>query len=447
MAVLYNLREWNDECLRIIKTDIGGEAMSAKEKTGKKGWKIFLRILLGVLVVIVAAAAIITILNFSSVNSSEKFISQIKKVDMPDQLVPEKDKKDGYYTFRTDDDLKVMQLTDVHLGGGFLSRAKDKKTLNAVAAMVTAEKPDLVIVTGDIDFPSPPQSGSVNTKSGARLFADLMEKLGVYWAPAFGNHDSEAHTYYSRKDIADFYSNKERYPHCLFQSGPENVDGYGNYIIKEVNSKGKIVQFFVLLDSGSYINVDSLVPGSDYDCVHKNQVEWYKKETDKLTAENGGAVPKSLMFFHIPPKEMLDAYNEYTDNGNENTDRVQYLYGDIEETDKIVYCSDENYGLFDAVKEKKSTKAIFFGHDHVNTASFLYDGIQLSYGLSVDYLAYADIQYVGPQRGCTIITVDQKSGYVISQKNYYQDKYVPVAEKEKVSMKKYRAYMEDKRDK
>ena len=32
--------------------------------------------------------------------------------------------------------------------------------LNAVAAMVTAEKPDLVIVTGDIAYPVPFQAGT-----------------------------------------------------------------------------------------------------------------------------------------------------------------------------------------------------------------------------------------------------------------------------------------------
>ena len=50
--------------------------------------------------------------------------------------------------------MKVIQLSDVHLGG-WMSINKDRMSLNAVAAMITAEKPDFVIVTGDIAYPVP----------------------------------------------------------------------------------------------------------------------------------------------------------------------------------------------------------------------------------------------------------------------------------------------------
>ena len=69
------------------------------------------------------------------------------------------------------------------------------------------EKPDLVIVTGDIAFPVPYKAGTLNNLASAKVFAALMEKLGVYWTLAFGNHDTEAYSYYSREDISDFYEN------------------------------------------------------------------------------------------------------------------------------------------------------------------------------------------------------------------------------------------------
>ena len=67
------------------------------------------------------------------------------------QLVPEKD-ENGFWTFTTDRDFKVLHLTDIHIGAGWMCHGKDLKALNAVAAMVTAEKPDLVIATGDIAY-------------------------------------------------------------------------------------------------------------------------------------------------------------------------------------------------------------------------------------------------------------------------------------------------------
>lgn len=49
-------------------------------------------------------------------------------------------------------------------------------------------------------------------------------------------------------------------------------------------------------------------------------------------------------------------------------------------------------------------KWMFCGHDHLNTLSLMYQGIRLTYGMSIDYLGYSGIakQYV--QRGATLIT-------------------------------------------
>ena len=53
------------------------------------------------------------------------------------QLMPEKDER-GNACFTTDGDFKVMQLTDLHLGGGVLFADGDKRAIHAVAAMVEA---------------------------------------------------------------------------------------------------------------------------------------------------------------------------------------------------------------------------------------------------------------------------------------------------------------------
>ena len=188
--------------------------MPTKEGTKKtpkqKGIK-FLKVLLTVVIIIAVIAAFIAAANLICLKSNKNFISSIKTVDT-DGLTPELD-SDGYYTFTTDKDFKVVQLTDVHIGAGFLSSKKDSMSINAVEAMVRAEKPDLVIVTGDIAFPVPYKAGTLNNKNPSKIFADLMEQMGVYWCVAFGNHDTETYSYYDREQIGDFYSNKEKYPH------------------------------------------------------------------------------------------------------------------------------------------------------------------------------------------------------------------------------------------
>ncbi|MGN0528361.1 MAG: metallophosphoesterase, partial [Eubacterium sp.] len=227
--------------------------MKTKTKNKKKIGKRILKILLIALMIIAILVGIAAVVNVIGIKSNKNFASSVGKTEYESQLVPELDEQNGYYTFTTDRNFKIMQLTDVHIGGGFMSIKKDNMAINAVAAMVKEEKPDLVIVTGDIAYPVPFQAGTFNNKSGAEIFAELMETLGVYWAPVYGNHDTEAYSYYSREDISELYSNKEKYPHCLFQSGDESVDGWGNYIINVKNSKGEITQSLYMLDSNSYL--------------------------------------------------------------------------------------------------------------------------------------------------------------------------------------------------
>lgn len=409
------------------------ETKTKTKRTHKQRFKIFLKILLVFIIIVALLCGVAACVSLVGIKSNSNFISRINAVEYENQLVPEID-ENGYYTFVTDGDLKIMQLTDIHIGAGFLSIQKDNKALNAVAAMITEEKPDLVIVTGDIAYPVPFQAGTFNNKTSATLFADLMEQLGVYWCPVMGNHDTESYSYFSRKTIGELYSS-DKYEHCLFQSGPDEVDGTGNYIVNVKNTKGEITQSLIMLDSHSYVG-NSLIGGImwNYDAIHENQVEWYQQELKNLQAQNNGVMPKSLCFFHIPVIEQRDAWNEYVENGLQDTENVKYYYGKAGETGDVVYSGEDNYGFFDRALELGSTQGIFCGHDHLNNFSIDYKGIRFTYGYSIDYLAYVGIMNYGLQRGCTIIDVKQDSTFDCHLENYYQDKYVTVNEKENVDM-------------
>ena len=63
------------------------------------------------------------------------------------------DDETGIYTItKPAGDFKILQLTDIHLGGGVLSYDKDMKALEAVYELLDRTRPDLVIVTGDLVF-------------------------------------------------------------------------------------------------------------------------------------------------------------------------------------------------------------------------------------------------------------------------------------------------------
>ncbi len=404
------------------------------KKTHKQRFKIFLKILLIIILVLALICASFAVVTVVGIKSNGGFIRSLETVSYDRQLEPSLD-DDGFYSFTTDREFKVIQLTDVHIGAGFMSIKKDTMALNAVAAMLTEEKPDLVIVTGDIAYPVPFQAGTFNNKSSAKLFADLMEKLGIYWCPVFGNHDTEAYSYYSREDMSDFYSSDD-YPHCLFKSGPDEADGYGNQVINIKNSNGEITQSLIMLDSHSYVDGDFLGIMWKYDCIHENQVKWYEDTLNSLKAENNNIMPKSLAFFHIPTPEYKEAWEEYTANNFRDTENVKYYYGKAGETDLVIYTSEHNYGFFDKALQLGSTKGMFCGHDHLNNFSVDYKGIRLTYGYSVDYLAYSGIMKFGLQRGCTVISVKPDGTFDCHLENYYQDKYTPVNEKEQVEMEK-----------
>ena len=380
-----------------------------------------------IVVVVMVLAVVIAGLNFLSLQNLLEKGNSYNKVEMENQLVPQKD-ENGYWYFTTDGDFKVMHITDVHIGGGFMSKSVDEKALNAVAAMVTKEKPDLVIATGDIAFPVPYRAGTFNNYSGIKAFANLMESLGVYWDVTFGNHDAEAYSYFDREAVAKFYENEE-YKYCLFQSGPEDVDGYGNHVIEVKNTDGIITQAMILIDSQAYVkdNIIESIKGT-YDNVHPNQVEWYETEIKRMNAENEkinkDATPvKSMAFFHIPLVEMDDAWKEFAQNGFKDTENFKFTEGIIGEGGRLVCCGYGEDELFEKMLELDSTKAMFNGHDHVNNTTFEYKGIVFSYGYSIDYFAYSGIDKLGSQRGCTMITCKPDSTFTIDKYNYYSDRY------------------------
>ncbi len=369
------------------------------------------------------------------IKSNYDYAKSFDKVVYENQLVPELD-EDGCWTFTTDGDFKIVQLTDVHIGGGSLSKEKDKRAMNAVAAMITAEKPDLVVITGDMAYPVPFQAGTFNNSLSTQMLIDLLEQLGVYYAVVFGNHDAEFYGTHDREQIADLWG-AEDLQYSLFQKGPEDVDGFGNYIIKVKGTDGKVKNAFFMIDSHDYTDGDVLGVLWKYDNIHENQIAWYKANVEAIDAANndGDEIFTSLAFFHIPLEEYGIAWNEYAANGYQNTENVIYKGGYFNEDGEKSYSGIYPEQMFETMLELGSTKATFCGHDHINNAILEYKGINLVYGMSIDYLAYTDLNDKGAQRGCTVIELGADGDLEsISLENYYQDKYPSKYEKENVNM-------------
>lgn len=420
-----------------------------KNKKGNK--KMVLKVLCIIFCAVVVFGIASIIANKQNIKKLTEYISTLDKVTVEERLPVKKD-NEGFYTFTTDRDLKVLQLTDVHIGGGWTTKKMDIRAINAVASMVIQEKPDIVIATGDISYPIPVQAATFNNQYASTIFATLMEHLGVYWTVTFGNHDSEIYSTYNREEMADFYAD-EKWTNCLFLKGGENVDGFGNSVIKVKNSDGVMTQALITMDSNDYPKSSTFAgliagPAGNYDNIHENQIAWYKKACENLNTENKSFIEnnfdddkkadllekfglvKSLVFMHIPPVEYQQAWDEFKENGYKDTENVKYHYGTLGED--VCYPTHDDQ-FFETALEMKSTQGIFVGHDHINIFSMDYKGIRLTYGMSIDYIAYGTLHKRGTQRGCTVITVSPDGTFDCYPENYYQDKYIN-PDKENVTM-------------
>lgn len=361
------------------------------------------------LVVVVFAIAVVIgvcgITGSVGTSANTQFAMAVQPVQTRN-LNLEKDEM-GYWTFTNeqDTDFKILHLTDIHIGNGFLSFKKDNMALNAVKKLIEHTRPDLIICTGDIVYPFPFQAGSRDNVKASELFATFMDSFQIPWAVTFGNHDEEWYSKYTLDDVAKVYESKE---YCLFQKGPEDIQGKSNYFINILNHDGTLNTTLCLIDSNSYYSGAGIAGIYDYDKIHDCQVEWYEEQilaiSDYYDVED---IANSLAFFHIPFHEYQEAWDAY----QAKSEDIEYHYGTIGEKGNKVYHPIERGGLFDKMVELGSTKGVFCGHDHLNDFSITYKGIRLTYGKSIDYLAYVNIVKSTWQRGGTVITISPDSGF------------------------------------
>ena len=273
-------------------------------------------------------------------------------------------------------EFKILVTTDLHLWD---EKPLIEKSLSMLARHIAAEKPDLVLFTGDVILTDFQQIDSIQ-------FAQFMEKTGVYWAIVFGNHEArdekEFHKYFMLKNIVDF-------PHCLSKFGDENLFGYGNFAINIMNSDNTIRQSIFMFDSGRDVYpkyLEEHKAPSDlkgYDFLKNNQINWYKNSIRALEDEYGKF--KSMMLMHIPLCEYEEVMKLDEDGKYVPTGKAEILYGGMYES---VGCSQFNSGMFDAVLEMGSTQAIFAGHDHINDFCAKYRGVYLIYAQCNGYNTY-----------------------------------------------------------
>ncbi|MDR3367240.1 MAG: metallophosphoesterase family protein [Prevotellaceae bacterium] len=249
---------------------------------------------------------------------------------------------------------KIAQFTDIHYQTGTVGSAKAVAMMHRI---LDAEKPDLVVFTGDVITCKPQQRG------WDEVLAVAIERKLPH-AVVLGNHDDEHD--WTRGQIFDYIAAK---PYSLSQRGHDDIKGTGNYILKIADSAKKTSTLLYFFDSNAYNRVGKQ---KGYDWFGFDQVAWYRQSSRALTQANGGQAYPALAFFHIP----LHEYTLLRDT-TKNYVHVSPVFGVREEKE----CAGIlNTGMFAAMVECGDVMGTFVGHDHDNDYIGYLDSICLAYG-------------------------------------------------------------------
>ncbi len=284
--------------------------------------------------------------------------------------------------FRSDGRFRIVQFTDLHWQNG---ETEDLRTRALMEAVLEAEQPDLVALTGDVLEGRECRDPAASWRQAV---APMVER-GVPWATSFGNHDDEG-----TLDRAALLAVDQESPLCLSQAGPREIAGVGNYALELLSADGdRFAAALYFLDSGSYAPEGA----GRYAWIQRDQIDWYlataRSLAERAVSEAGGGAPPprlpALAFFHIPLPEYNEVWDFHPCRG------CKY---------EAVYAPELNSGFFAALWESGDVLGTFVGHDHINDLGGSLHGIRLCYGRATGYHTYGRD---GFPRGARVIEIPQ----------------------------------------
>jgi hypothetical protein len=264
---------------------------------------------------------------------------------------------------------KIVQFTDIHWKN---NSANTNATIETIQNTLKTEKPQLVIITGDIVVDSP-------AIDGWKAISQIFEKAEIPWAITLGNHDSEPGI--TPEEIFDFL---EKTTFFIGQKGPD-LYGCGNYAIAiNKSSDNEVAAVIYCFDSNAYWYDGK---EKNYDWIRFDQIGWYRETSDAYTSSNNHTPIPSLAFFHIPLPEFYEVPNDSSIVGIKN---------------EGVASARINSGLFASFIEKKDVMGVFVGHVHDDNFIGVNHGIALAFGQVTGADAYSRLE-----RGARVIELHE----------------------------------------
>lgn len=298
----------------------------------------------------------------------------------------------------------------------------NKTNVAFIKDMLEIHNPDLVVLGGD-NTTAPKETKADAIKEICDIFVDSE----TYFTFVFGNHDDEQDV--SREELFKMY---KRYggKYCLAYDAVPELSGVGTHNLTVKSSDGsKIAYNLYMFDSNTYVYDDE---GNElgYDCVHKDQIEWYKNTSATLKTANGGKTVKAMAFQHIIVQEINEMmFYEFPfalGLATRNYDGQAYTYLPCVYNMKDGFLLEApcpgyyNYGQFNAFVETGDVVAVFSGHDHLNSFIVEKDGVDIVNTPSCTFGSYGDPS----NRGIRMITINEADTSVYESKMLTVTEYV-----------------------
>ena len=253
-------------------------------------------------------------------------------------------------SFSKEGTFKIVQFTDMHYKHG---DPRSDTTLLLISRVLDAEKPDMVVFTGDI-VTGPVQQG------WDAVTRHVIERK-IPFAVTLGNHDHEQGV--TRTTIMELVTS---YPFNINSLSALTPGRVMDNVIPVYSSKDHLKEAALVycFDSGAYSTIDGV---KGYGWITTDQIAWYREQSMYYTIQNNFTPLPALAYFHIPLPEYRLAFNEEKNRH----------YGVRKEDE----CSPAlNSGMFLAMREMRDVMATFVGHDHVNDYIVYHHDIALAYG-------------------------------------------------------------------
>ena len=268
-------------------------------------------------------------------------------------------------------------------------------------------KPDLIVFTGDnilgnhlrdYRFSSKKKEMSkekefeIMRTALAHIF-DIPERRKIPFAVIYGNHDDmNSFTGDEQAEIIRSYK---------MNRGFENSgDLCGTYRLPVYSSDGEkqLLNLWMMNTAWHDKELDKC-----FSDITEKQVEWFKEESAQQKKANDGKPYPSLVFMHIPLKEL----NEFTQECSPEESTVSFpgvnlkkkkgVFGHLHEP--VTPVENDN-GFYEEAKKDGGVMGIVSGHDHLNDFYGIKDGIKFVATPCASFRCYGN-----PHRGVRIFDI------------------------------------------